>query len=286
MSECQFCRAETPSTITFLGDRYLAQNKEPPSVARFHTEPPQEPEQLDFIEVGPCCEKPARAELSGLRERLLTLAADPQTEAPWLLVIGNIYQRESAFREALVQNPNIPSVMANLLAPLYFDELLANPSFALWCLESPHFLQDLEGFFLRRIKDLGERRWSFPCSESWLRHLSLSVNPRARCYAASHENTPKDLARQLAHDPRPEVRRFLTYHADEELLLELARDLDVEVRQCAARFGLHMKALALLSCDPAHEVRASVAHNTRVVIPSHLRIGLRFELNTEERHVQ
>ena len=254
--------------------------RESPTLARFSLEPAGSIKELDLYEVGQCCERYVRAELSGLRAVLLRLAAAPDTELGWLLALWNVYQYEADFREALVQNPNLPSLLAKLLAPLYFDELLENPAFPLWCLESPFFLQELEAFFLQRMTTLKEAQWRSPCVLSWLRHLSVSANPKARCYVASHRDTPDEIRLALAADPSPEVRSYLAYHADEELLLCLAADSDIDVRRHAAHVGLHYSALELLARDPAHEVRAAVGKNFRVQISSRMRAELRQENNT------
>jgi hypothetical protein len=280
MSECQFCRSLSSKTITILASRRLMSQKEPPNIARFSLEPPAFIEELDLYEVGSCCERDVRAELSRLRGVLLTLATAPDTMASWLLALWSMYQHKADFRAALMQNPNLPSLLAKLLGPLCFDELLENPTLPLWCLESPLFLQELEESFLQRMETLKEARWSFTCAASWVRHLSISTNPKARCYVASHCDTPAEIRQTLAADPSPEVRRYLAYHADEELLLRLAADEDLDVRRHAARVGLHYSVLAILARDPAHEVRISVGRNMRVQIPRKMRAELREEVNT------
>ena len=267
-----------------LASRQMMSQKEAPIFARFRVEPPRALDELELYEVGKCCERYARAELSHLKESLLVLAAAPDTEQAWLVALWNLYQREAAFQEALIKNPNLPRSITALLAPLYFDTLLENPALALWCLESPDFLQELERFFLKRIAAQVEVQWRFPCAVSWLQRLSESPNVEARCYVASHQETPKELCWKLASDPNPAVRGYLAYHADEELLLCLARDPETDVRREAARVGVHLRVLALLACDPAYEVRAAVGFNQRVTLPSKMRILLREEHNTSAKY--
>lgn len=287
MGDCRYCGQSAEKTIAVLLDGRLL-GLTPPLQARFAISSPCALSDLTLANVGvDCsfCEASYLQDLEHLRAALVQLAQDPLTEPKRLLALWNMYQGEPDFGAALAQNPNLPLSLARELVYFFYEELTENPASALWLLEDPGFFQSLEAEFLSQVEEARyeefSARWRWPVSVGWLRQLARSEDVLARRYAASHLLLPTDLAWELAQDPDPYVRGYLSYHADEALLSYLAQDPEVEVRILVARGGKHLSVLSMLAGDPSGEVRYRLALNRQLDSAYRMRRELLEEPMTE-----
>lgn len=80
-------------------------------------------------------------------EAALTLAKNPNTlpdalETLWLTVQANLYTEAHLITEALCVNPNISLGLARTLYRAYPLTVIDNPSWELWALENPNFIEE------------------------------------------------------------------------------------------------------------------------------------------------